>query len=119
MANEATRIILAEYIAEDHVALDHILAYHKSFLEYERIKKTASAEKLGISRGTMYKILKGDHRVTVYSLRTFLNSLASSNCPVPEFHSMYIGKCSICPKHRFIEIICDALKKEFGTLINN
>ncbi len=104
MADKATLMLLAEYIIEKPSALEHILAYHKSFLEHNNINKSGSAEALGIARGTLYRILRGDDRVSIGSLKAFLFGLENSRCPVPKFRFMFAENCKNCPDRRLMEI---------------
>ena len=116
MAEKATLLILAEYIIKKQAALEHIIAYHKSFLKYRNVSKSGSANLLGISRGTLYKILRGDESVSIYSLKTFLYALETSNCPVPNFQFKYVN-CNNCHEHRFVQIILEAVKSELKIMI--
>ena len=115
MAEKATLMILAEYIVKKPAALEHIIAYHKSFLKHRNVSKSVSATMLGISRGTMYKILRGDDSVSIYSLKTFLYALETSNCPVPNFHFAY-SNCNNCPELRFVHILLELAKNELGLM---
>ncbi|MBO4421262.1 MAG: helix-turn-helix transcriptional regulator [Lachnospiraceae bacterium] len=110
--NEIILHILAEYITNNPMCKEHLRAYHEAFIKYKKTNRTAAPEKLGISRSTLSKILKGDDSITVSSLKSFANALIESDCPLPDFRSELFKSCNACPVHRFLTKLLGLLYEE-------
>ena len=109
-AEEACRIIQAEYYISPEYAVKHLKAYHESLLKKKKICKSKSADLLGISRITLNKILKADPKVSYESLRTFLNGLKDTGCPVPDTISPFDPRCENCIHHLLGKTILNVIK---------